>query len=246
MKPFIVVSVIISFLLVIIFGVYNYYSFIGTDNSTSIKEKKYIPVELQECSRVPGQIKKCPEGYFCYESISGGLGPDGPLPIEHVGGDNKCYKVCSKDSDCTIETPYCVLKKFQTEDMLESIHFCFEKDCASQGEQYYNNSKPNHCCDGLTDVYTPADGYISVADKCYFTDNMGFIKGGYCSDCGNGICEHDESICGCPDDCNGKGRSEYKTVQEFCNGYWNTYETIRTRCEKWDSFKNNPICKLCQ
>lgn len=240
------VLIIISILFVITLGVYFYSSSMESENETVLSNNKSVPVELQDCSRVPGQIKKCPDGYFCYESISGGLGPEGQLPIEHLGGDNKCYKLCEGDSDCLEEAPHCIVKRIRTEDYVSSINLCFEKDCAGQGDKYYNDFKPDYCCEGLTDVYNPASGYISVTDKCYYTANKGFLQGGHCSNCGNGICEDIESVCGCPEDCEGKRRSDYETVQEFCNNYWDTYETIRTRCETWDSFKNNPICNLCQ
>ena len=81
-------------------------------------------VKLQDCSRI-GSIKECPSGFVCDEDLSGGLGPEGPLPNESVGGDKKCHKECTKDSDCPAETPKCVETSRLTEDYIETFKLCF-------------------------------------------------------------------------------------------------------------------------
>lgn len=83
---------------------------------------------LLECSRLPGysrNIDACPNGYVCYEDLSGGLGPEGAIPIESDGGDKKCHQSCATDSDCPIETPNCITKKIKSEDMVEGFRLCF-------------------------------------------------------------------------------------------------------------------------
>lgn len=201
--------------------------------------------EGQACSRIADQIRECPEGYFCYESIGGGIGPEGPLPVTHLGGDNKCHKLCQVDSDCTVRNPHCIGKAIVTGDASENIALCWKEDCAAQGENYYDAGKPDRCCEGLIDVYSSADGYISIADECYYTASGGSLEGGKCSDCGNGVCEAVESVCGCPEDCEGKGRFDYETVDEFCDEHWSVSNVTQTRCETWEIFVDNPICDIC-
>jgi len=92
-----------------------------------------------------------------------------------------------------------------------------EKICAGQGEwiDFTDASKLNKCCEGLKNVHTTDS--LSVADECYWVGTATGYPGGVCSNCGNGVCEEIESVCGCADDCVGKGKSEYNTIKEFCN-----------------------------
>ena len=214
-------------------------------NAEIVSTVKTSPDTSKGCSRLSGG-SDCPEGYFCYESISGGLGPDGPIDGGHIGGGNECYKLCETDSDCPDTSPHCVGKEVITQDMAEIKNLCLKESCAGQGEKYYKlNYKPDRCCKGLTDVFGRATGYISIADQCYSTGEEAFLLIGKCSDCGNRICESVETVCGCPEDCRGQNLSDYATVQDFCTLYWDTNEAIRKKCRPWESFSDNSICELC-
>ncbi len=82
---------------------------------------------LQSCSRVPGQEISCPEGFVCYEELTGGLGPSGPLPIESMGGDKLCHKECETNNDCSESTPICLWKRRTTEDYSVRLKLCFSE-----------------------------------------------------------------------------------------------------------------------
>ena len=79
---------------------------------------------------------------------------------------------------------------------------------------------------------------ISVEDVCYET---GLISGnpiGICTNCGNGICEEIETVCGCPTDCVGEEKSDFLTVQDFCDTGYTQYcvEEITLELD---------LCQLC-
>ncbi|OGJ22100.1 hypothetical protein A3K73_07460 [Candidatus Pacearchaeota archaeon RBG_13_36_9] len=82
---------------------------------------------LQNCSG-GAYSTDCPEGYYCYEHLTGGLGPEGALPIEPYGGDSKCHKKCSNNTDCPQETPYCLGKDMNVEDMQQYEYLCFSEE----------------------------------------------------------------------------------------------------------------------
>lgn len=113
-------------------------------------------------------------------------------------------------------------------------------NCTDQGEQAAP-LKP--CCDGLDKIEIPLA--TSIEDKCYEHPSnrvssrpQDFI----CSNCGNGICEDVESVCSCSEDCVGKEKSDYKSIQEFCGSSKSKVET--QGCEEKYA-KEMPICKLC-
>ena len=118
-------------------------------------------------------------------------------------------------------------------------------NCAEQGEQidFVDESFPKECCEGLEDVLSPDS--VSVADECYYSGTQSGVHWGYCSDCGNGICEERESVCGCPEDCVGKGESDFETVQNFCEDeYGYEYYCIGPTGE--ETKMELELCNLCK
>ena len=112
-------------------------------------------------------------------------------------------------------------------------------NCGTQGESidFTDTSTPNECCFGLRNVNNQDS--FSIADECYWAGTVTGKPILACSACGNGICENVESVCGCPQDCTGKGESIYGTVPDFCEeGY-----------EKYCGFSSEgaelELCKLC-
>jgi hypothetical protein len=111
--------------------------------------------------------------------------------------------------------------------------------CAKQGETYVftDPNTPNQCCEGLVDVNDPDS--VSVADECYWDGRESGFPGGVCSNCGNGICEEVEGVCGCPEDCVGNEKSRFNTVQEFCD------EGYAIFCDDVPEVLDLEVCKLC-
>lgn len=121
-------------------------------------EEKMAP--LQECSREHNQQEACPEGYVCYEHLSGGLGPFGALPIEPFGGDKLCHKECFTDNDCPLNAPMCLLTKRTTEDTIEAFFLCFSEE---KGKKV-RNEKFQSCMESKEKSFQDAlekDGKIS-------------------------------------------------------------------------------------
>lgn len=119
-------------------------------------------------------------------------------------------------------------------------------DCVKEGESaaFTDPSTPNECCEGLKNVLVT--DVISIADKCYDTGTETGTPFILCSDCGNGICEEWESVCGCSEDCIGKGRSTFNTIKDFCEDEYG-YDHYCEICEEDPEFceKFIPMCKLC-
>lgn len=120
----------------------------------------------------------------------------------------------------------------------KDINFSLE-DCAGQGEWYdfTDSSTPNQCCVGLVDVHSTDS--LSVADECYWIGTASGYPGGVCSDCGNGICEDIESVCGCAEDCVGEEKSSFNTVQQFCDENYEQY------CGDLPEGMELELCNLC-
>ncbi|UCD07154.1 MAG: eight-cysteine-cluster domain-containing protein, partial [Candidatus Aenigmatarchaeota archaeon] len=116
-------------------------------------------------------------------------------------------------------------------------------ECAEEGEQFsgvYTNEYPEHCCEGLTEWEAGMDTRISIADECYETGLLAGSPVGRCIECGNQVCEEYENPCNCPDDCVGKNRSTYLTVDAFCDGWG-----YLNFCEHIDEL-NLELCSLCE
>lgn len=118
---------------------------------------------------------------------------------------------------------------------------CVVQGCAEEGEQFswvYTKEYPQHCCEGLTGWEEGMDTRISVADECYGTGTVSGNPVGRCIECGNQLCEAYENPCNCPEDCVGKGKSDYLTVDAFCDSKYDYY------CESVGSL-NSELCALC-
>jgi hypothetical protein len=111
-------------------------------------------------------------------------------------------------------------------------------NCGVQGQtiNFANPLTPNECCEDLDDVNTQDS--VSVSDECYWDGKESGSPVSTCSDCGNGICEDVESVCGCSEDCVGKGKSDFNTVQEFCDEGYDEY------CEGLEG-TGIELCELC-
>ena len=112
------ISLYLSFLAVLLLLiVFVIYIFKNTSKDLS---------ETQTCSRERNNFIECKSGYECYESWSGGINPSNiPVTPKKVGGDGLCHKICKTDSDCPVETPFCILVNRITDDYIESLSLCF-------------------------------------------------------------------------------------------------------------------------
>ncbi len=120
-----------------------------------------------------------------------------------------------------------------------------EENCADEGENYsqvYIDEYPGNCCEGLTEWASGMDTRISIADECYETGLLAGSPIGTCINCGNKICEYFENPCNCPADCKGKNKSDFHSIQEFCQSdYWTL--TFSEACK--ETISNLPLCDLC-
>jgi len=114
------------------------------------------------------------------------------------------------------------------------------ENCAQEGEEMSDvfEEYPSECCEGLSVWWIGLNTGISVADECYETLLVSGNPVGICTDCGNEICEDIETVCGCPEDCSGKGKSHFNTVAEFCSAGHEQY------CSD-ESTEGIDLCNLC-
>ncbi len=121
--------------------------------------------------------------------------------------------------------------------------------CAKDGEMFSvsvdREEYPDGCCEGLKEWPIP-DTRLSIADECYEVGQPSQALYNICIKCGDGVCGqhlvYDENPCNCPEDCAGKDKSHFSSVEEFCNSNdWNL--SISQACE--ETIKDSPICKLC-
>jgi len=121
-----------------------------------------------------------------------------------------------------------------------------EESCAKEGEQFLSVHKdeyPERCCKGLTEWNSGFDTSISIADECYETGLPAGFPIGTCINCGNGVCEDIENPCNCPEDCKGKNKSDFLSIEEFCQSEaWS--QTLSGACQ--EGIIDLPICRLCQ
>lgn len=96
-------------------------AFVVDDSEGTASQTVTTVAEIPECTYTSNS---CPEGYYCYHEVSGGLRWDGTAPVETIGGDQKCHKLCESDSDCAAGE-VCELDKWiQIEDYGETVSFC--------------------------------------------------------------------------------------------------------------------------
>ena len=112
--------------------------------------------------------------------------------------------------------------------------------CGTEGEEFsYDgiDEQPTKCCTNLNETF-PTPDLISVTDECYWKGTVsGIPDRGWCTHCGTGECDEHENVCNCPEDCTGKGLSDYTNTEEFCNS-----EYALTACA---ANPETPVCELC-
>jgi hypothetical protein len=164
MKKGLIIAIAVFAILILAIGIYLFYPRTEPNNPQ--------PHELQNCSG-GSYSTDCLEGYYCYEHLTGGLGPDGALPIEPYGGDSKCHKKCINDSDCPKETPYCLGKEINIEDMQTYEYLCFSEETPKVG---YSCELNKNCYE----VECPPDESSECA---------------YMPICVNNTCQCDKRVC---------------------------------------------------
>ncbi len=149
------------------------------------------------------------------------------------GSGGKCF--CSAPIDCK-----CVNNK--CEGIFEEIN-SFE-ECAKNGELL--REPDEYCCEGLKEWPIP-DTRFSIADICYEVGQPSKVQMGMCIKCGDGVCGkhsmYDENPCNCPEDCKGKNKSMFQSIEEFCQS--NDWKISISRACEEEAIKDSLICKLC-
>jgi len=122
--------------------------------------------------------------------------------------------------------------------------------CARDGEVFSRVSDEylDSCCEGLKEWFPIPDTRFSIADVCYEVGSPSESNIGLCIKCGDGICEnhpqYDENPCNCPEDCAGKNKSHFSSIEEFCQSNdWKM--SLSKACEEQEPIKGSPICELC-
>jgi hypothetical protein len=120
------------------------------------------------------------------------------------------------------------------------------RTCAEEGElfSFVYSEYPQHCCRGLTEWHSGFDARISIDETCYET---GLAKGapvGRCINCGNEVCEGQESVCNCEQDCDSGINSDFGTIDEFCRS--ERWEEMIHVCEEQPGMEDLPLCALCE
>ena len=122
--------------------------------------------------------------------------------------------------------------------------------CAKDGEAFSRVSDKylDSCCEGLKEWIPIPDTRLSIADVCYEVGAPSESNIGLCIKCGDGICEnhlnYDENPCNCPEDCKGKNKSHFSSIEEFClSNDWKI--SLSEACEEQETIKGSPICELC-
>jgi len=120
--------------------------------------------------------------------------------------------------------------------------------CADNGEVFsvVDEKYPDSCCEGLKEWLPIPDTRFSIADACYEVGSPSESNMGLCIKCGDGVCEnhltYNENPCNCPEDCAGKGKSMFSSIEDFCQSNdWNL--SLSKACE--ETIKDSPICELC-
>lgn len=122
--------------------------------------------------------------------------------------------------------------------------------CARDGEVFSRVSDEyfDSCCEGLKEWIPIPDTRFSIADVCYEIGPPSESNIGLCIKCGDGVCEnhlnYDENPCNCPEDCAGKNKSHFSSIEEFCQSNdWKM--SLSKACEEQEPIKGSPICELC-
>jgi hypothetical protein len=123
-------------------------------------------------------------------------------------------------------------------------------ECADDGDTFSAvvEGYPDSCCEGLKEWFPIPDTRFSIADACYEVGSPSESNIGLCIKCGDGICEnhlqYNENPCNCPEDCAGKNKSMFQSIEEFCQSNdWKM--SLSKACEEQEPIKGSPICELC-
>ena len=123
-----------------------------------------------------------------------------------------------------------------------------EKACVEDGDTFSTAVEGylDSCCEGLKEWFPIPDTRFSIADVCYENGPPSESGIGICIKCGDGVCgghwKYDENPCNCPEDCGGKNKSHFSSIEEFCQSNdWKL--SLSKACE--GTSKGFPICKLC-
>lgn len=172
---------------------------------------------------------------FTAIALSGCIQPAQPQPAEN------CEQFCQSQPHMQCLGNWSISGTFPDCNCSFECEAVPVKECAEEGEQFsavYPSDYPEKCCLGLTEWASGMDSHVSIADQCYET---GLLKGspvGTCIDCGNGECEGNEQPCNCPQDCIGKGKSDYNSTGEFCVSPFMSQACLEGAPEL-------PLCGLC-
>lgn len=119
--------------------------------------------------------------------------------------------------------------------------------CAGEGEQYsdvFTDEYPGDCCEGLTPWMSGMDTRVAIAGRCYPTEMLSGWPVGLCLACGDGECAEPEDSCNCPEDCAGKGGSDYASLDDFCASAM--YERHAAVCDEYaPESPGAALCALC-
>ncbi len=160
-----------------------------------------------------------------------GCSPDNSHEVKICDcGEGKCWS----DGTCIDRTPPITPEPI-TDDT--------EVYCVKDGELLKESDE--YCCEGLKEWSIP-DTRLSIADICYEVGEPSKILARMCIECGDGVCGkhlmYDENPCNCPEDCKGKSKSQFQSIEEFCQSNdWKI--SLSKMCE--ETIEDSPICKLC-
>jgi len=122
--------------------------------------------------------------------------------------------------------------------------------CAKDGETFSTvvEGHLDSCCEGLKEWTPIPDTRFSIADVCYEVGQPSESNIGLCIKCGDGVCGkhpiYDENPCNCPEDCAGKNKAHFSSIEEFCQSNdWKI--SLSKACEEQEPIKGSPICGLC-
>ena len=115
------VVIIIIVIASLVVGAAWYYEADRDESGNTIQQTANIATVVHGCMY---NTNTCTEGYQCYHSVTGALNSgSNPGPIETIGGDIKCHKICTSDEDCE-KGEICTILEMWTEDTLDTYHFC--------------------------------------------------------------------------------------------------------------------------
>ncbi|MDD5111796.1 MAG: hypothetical protein PHG85_04580 [Candidatus Altiarchaeota archaeon] len=140
--------------------------------------------------------------------------------------------------ECTAKRQICVGRIAQDSNYPRVFNCSY--GCSKEGEYVsmvsdYVDMYPVECCEGLTPWWSGMDDGIAVDETCYESGKAADRPVGVCIRCGDGVCGDLESVCSCPEDCTGKGKS--MTAKQFCSMLYRRY------CDEDNAYL--PLCQLC-